>query len=51
MFTDRKPVDTGLEFQMMIGSAQNVNSPNYLLMALHSLVRKGVPNEGNNLFW
>ena len=48
-FTDRKPVDTGLEFQVNIGSAQNVNSPKYLILAHQSLVRIESPNKVNKI--
>ena len=34
---------------MKIGSAQHVNSSNYLIIAHHSLDRKGVWNEGNDI--
>ena len=32
-YKDRKVVKDGLEFQIDIGSAENVNSPNYLIAA------------------
>ena len=48
-FTDRKPVDTGLEFQVNIGSAQNVNRPKYLIVAHQSLARIEIPNKLNKI--
>ena len=45
---DRKTVDTLLEYQVDIGSAQNINSPKYLLVAHQTAVTIGVPNKTNN---
>ena len=48
-YTDCKVVNDRLEFQTDIGSAQNVNSPNFLIAA-HQIARKiGVPNKNNNV--
>ena len=48
-YTDRKVVNDGLEFQIDIGSAQNVNSPKYLIAAHQIANRVGVPNKANNI--
>ena len=42
------PVNTGLEFHVDIGSAQNINSPIFLKAAEQSLARTRVPNKVNN---
>ena len=47
--TDRKTVDTQLEYQVHIGSAQNINSPKYLLVAHETAARIGDPNKFNNV--
>ena len=47
-YTGRKVVNDGLEFQVDIGSAQNVNSPKYIIAAHQSLARIGVPKKANN---
>ena len=46
--SDRKTVGTLLEYQVDIGSAQNINSPKYLLVAHQTAVTIGVPNKANN---
>ena len=43
--SDRKTVDTQLGHQVDIGSAQNFNSPKYLI----TVARIGVPNKANNV--
>ena len=47
--TDRKTVDTQLEYEIDIGSAQNFNSPKYLIVAQRRAVRIGVPNKARNI--
>ena len=47
--TDRKTVDTQLEYQVDIGSAQNINNPKYLIVADQTVARIGVPNKVNNV--
>ena len=47
--TDRKTVDTQLEYQVDIGSAQNINTPNYLVTVHQTVARVGVPNKANNV--
>ena len=47
--TDRKTVDTQLEYQADIGSAQNINSPKYLTAVHQTAARIGVPNKANNV--
>ena len=44
-FTDRKTVDTQLEYQGIIGSAQNNDSPKYLIVAHQPAASVGVPNK------
>ena len=46
---DRKTADTQLEYQIDIGSAQNINSPKYLIVAHQTAARTGVPNKANNI--
>ena len=41
-------VNDGLEILVYIGSAQNTNSPKYLVAAHQTLGRTNVPNETNN---
>ena len=43
--TDRKTVNTQLEYQVDIGTAQNINSPRYLIVVRQTAARVGVPNE------
>ena len=40
--SDRKTVDTQLEYQIDIGSAQNVNSPKYLIAVHQTADRTGL---------
>ena len=47
--TDRKTVDTQLQYQVDISSAQNTNSPRYLIVAHQTVVRIGVPNKESNV--
>ena len=47
--SDRNTVDTQLGHQVDIGSAQNINSPKYLLAVHQTAVRIGVPNKANNV--
>ena len=47
--TDRKTVDTQSEYQVDIGSAQNINSPKYLIVTHRRAARMGVPNKANNV--
>ena len=42
-------VNEGLQFEIDIGSAQNVNSPNYLTAAYQSQVGIGVPTKKNKI--
>ena len=46
--SDRKRVNTGLEFQVDIGSAQNVNSPKYLIVAHQTANRSSTSNKSIN---
>ena len=43
--TDRKTVNTQLEYQVYIGTAQNINSSKYLIVFRQTAARVGVPNE------
>ena len=45
----RKTVDTQLEYQVDMGSAQNINSPKYLKAVHQSAARIGVPNKAYNV--
>ena len=47
--TDRKTVDTQLDYQVDIGSAQYNNSPKYLVVADQTAARVGVPNKAENI--
>ena len=47
--SDRKTIETQLEYQVHIGSAQNINSQKYLLVAHQTAARIGVPNKANNV--
>ena len=49
MNIDRKTVDTQLEYQVFIGSAQNNNSPKDLIAVHQTADRIGVPNNTNNV--
>ena len=46
--TDRKTVDTQLEYQVDIASARNNNGPKYLILAQQTAARIAVPNKANN---
>ena len=48
MTSDRKTVDTQLEYQVVIGSAQTFNSPKYLIAVNQTAARIGLPNKTNN---
>ena len=45
--TDRKTVDTQLEYGADIGSAQNINSPRSLIAVHPTASRIGVPDKAN----
>ena len=47
--SDKKTFDTQLEYEVKIGSAQNNNSPKYLIVAHETADRIGVPNKANNM--
>ena len=47
--TDRKIVDTDLEYQLDIGSSANINSRKYLIVAHQTAVRSGASNKANNI--
>ena len=44
-YTDRNVIDTGMEYQIDIESARNVNSLKYSLVTLQTAARIGVPNK------
>ena len=44
-WTDRKVVNYGLDLQVDVGSAQNINSPKNLVAAHQRLARIGVSNK------
>ena len=46
--TDRRIVNTGLEFQVDIGSASNINSPKYLIAAHQTQANSNVGKTINN---
>ena len=46
--TDRRIVNTGLEFQLDIGSASNINSPKYLIAAHQTAANSNVNKTINN---
>ena len=46
--TDRKTVDTQLEYQVDLGTAQKINSPNYLIVRHQTADRVQDPNESRN---
>ena len=48
-YTERKLSTDGNELQVDIGSAQHVNSPNYLIGAFQTEARLGTPNKANNI--
>ena len=47
-FSDRKHIDSELNCQDHIGSAQNVNSPKYLIVTQQKAARIEDPNKGDN---
>ena len=47
--TDRKTVDTQLQYQVDIGIALNINSPKNLTVAHQTAIRIGTPNKANNV--
>ena len=47
--TERKVVNTGLEYQVQIGSAQNIKSPKYLIVAHQTAARAAAANKANNI--
>ena len=47
--TERKTVDTQLEYQVDVGSAHNINSPKYLIVAHQIAARIGAPNKAENI--
>ena len=47
--TVKKTVDTRLEYQVDIGSAQNINSPIYLVKTHQTADRIGVPNKAKSV--
>ena len=47
--TDQKTVDTQLEYQVDIGSAQNINSPKCKIVTYQTEARIGVPNKANKI--
>ena len=47
--TERKIVDTQLEYQVDVGRARNSKTPQYLIVALHTAARIGVPNKTNSI--
>ena len=47
--TDRKTVDTQLDYQVDVGSAQSIISPKYLIAVHQVPARIGVPNKANKV--
>ena len=47
--TDRRMVNTRLEYQLHIGSSSNISSPNYLIAAHETEARTKVPNKANKI--
>ena len=47
MTTDRRVLDTRLEYQLNIGSAHKIHSPNKLISAHQTSVRSADPNKKN----
>ena len=47
--TNKKTVDTLLEYQVDIGSAQNISTPQNLIVANQTATRNGFPNKINNV--
>ena len=48
-YTDRKVVNDGLEFQIDISSAQNLNSPKYLMVTHQPPDRINISTEERNI--
>ena len=48
-FTDRKLIETGLEYQLVIAASQDVKPPKKLLAAHQTAARMEVPNKANNI--
>ena len=48
-YTERKNSNEERELQVDIGSAQNINSPKYLIGVFQTQNRIGVPNKANNI--
>ena len=48
-YTDRKVKIDGLEFQVEIGTAQNNNSPKYLMVDHQTADRLNIPSKANNI--
>ena len=48
-YTDRKVVNDGLQFQVDIESAQNINIPKILVATHQTADRKNVPDKENNI--
>ena len=48
-YIDREVVKVGLECQVDLGSAQNITSPKYLLVAHQTADRKNIPNKQRKL--
>ena len=47
--TDRKTIDTQLEYQVKIGNAQKIGTPKNLIEAHQTEARIGVSNKANNV--
>ena len=47
--TDRKTVETQLEYQVDIGSAQNITSPNFLIAVRQTAARIGASNKAEKV--
>ena len=47
--SERKTVDTQLQYQVDIGSAQKTKSPKYLIAVHQTAARIGVPNKANEI--
>ena len=47
--TDRKTLDTQLEYQAKISSAQKITIPRYVIVARQTATSIGVPNKANNV--
>ena len=47
--TDTKTVGSQLEYQIDVGSAQNINGPKYLIVAHQTAAGVGIRNKANNI--